>query len=78
MSREIRIRSKTTKLGPMVYVSLYDDRGRFVCTARFDSLTQAVAEAIDSYLASGRVTTLAQYVVRRSRDQEAHDAVGQY
>lgn len=68
MTREIRIRAKRTSLGPMVYVSLYDDRGRFSCQARFPSLTIAVSEAIDEYLYSGRMTTFAQFVVRRSKD----------
>lgn len=66
--REVKVQRKITKEGPDYRISLYDDRGRFVLTARVYDLTLAVAEEIEIYLGTGSIVAFAQKAIRLSAD----------
>lgn len=70
MSREIKVRRKTTKEGPDYRLALYDERGRYVLTARVYALTLAVVEEIQNYLDTGNRTAFTQKAVRLAKGVE--------
>jgi hypothetical protein len=59
MAREVKMRRKRTRDGDLLYVSLYDDVGRWSISVRVDSLVGECAEAVDDYLRTGRMTWFA-------------------
>lgn len=66
MGRQIKVRIKESKDGPMFYLSLFDDRGRFVLTARTADFDEYIAEAASEYLRAGRLGMLSLRAVKRA------------
>jgi hypothetical protein len=71
MAREVKVRRKVTREGPDYRLALYDERGRFVLTARVYALNLAVVEEIQNYLDTGSRTAFTQKAIRLPKDVEA-------
>jgi len=66
MSREVKIRATRTREGPDYRIALYDDRGRFVLTARVFEFGEPVTLAIAQYLNNGTLGAFAETAIRRA------------
>lgn len=64
MSRDAKISAEPSERGPVFRITLYDELGRYVLTARVHSLFhEGHARAISDYIAKGTITQFAPLVV---------------
>lgn len=68
--REIKLVRKITNEGPDYRVSLYDELGRFVLTARFYAFGTYEAELVAAWLDTGAIGVFAQRAIRLSRSMQ--------